>query len=131
MPAAVRQDIANIVVDAGDADDGLKILAAAQIDDLDIFDRVAASYAEIGKSAESIVFTDRALAAHDPRHPADHCMRMTRRAVLADPISRTPLIQDLAAYGAVAVCGRLYNELKCWHAKRCEPYLLSRGVKAD
>jgi hypothetical protein len=130
MPAAVRFDIANIVVDAGDADDAARVLASAQVDDVAIYDLVAASYAEVGKSQDALVFADRAIAAQQTRKPAEHCMRIARKAVISDPGSRMAAIQELAPF-ANGDCVRLHVELKCWHAKRCEQYLIAYGVKPE
>jgi hypothetical protein len=130
MPAAVRFDIANIVVDAGDADEAARVLALAQVDDVAIYDLVAASYAEVGKVPDAIVFGDRAIAAQQTRRPAEQCMRLARRAVLVDPGVRMATIQELAPYSNLE-CASLYVKLKCWHAKRCEPYLLAYGVKPE
>jgi hypothetical protein len=131
IPAAVRADVANIVVDAGTADDAQRILAGAQVDDLAIFDLVAASYAEIGKTDDSLVFTERGIAAHDARRPADHCMRLARKVLLVDPHARTPTLQALTLFEHVPACATVLHELKCWHAQVCEPYLLEHGVGPD
>jgi hypothetical protein len=128
MPAAVRTDIANIVVDTGDADQAQQLLAAARIDELDELDLIAASYAEIGKSEDAIVFADLAIDAHDPRRPADHCMRLARKIVLVRGASRSHVISQLGRFSRVASCVALYNELACWHQGFCDPYLLSHGV---
>ncbi len=130
MPAAVRLDIANIVVDAGDADDASRVLASARVDDVTIYDLVAATYVEIGKSDDALVFADRAIAAQQTRRPAEHCMRLARKAVISGPASRMPVIQELAPF-TNSDCARLHVELKCWHTKRCEAYLLAYGVKPE
>ena len=131
IPAAVRADIANIVVDAGSADDAQRILAGAQLDDLAIFDLIAASYAEVGRNDDSLVFTERGIAAHDARRPTDHCMRLARRVLLIDPHSRMASLHDLEPFEAVPACAIVLHELKCWHAQVCEPYLLEHGVSPD
>lgn len=128
MPAAVRLDIANIVVDAGDADDAAQILSAALVDDIAIFDIVAASYAEVGKAKDAVAFADRAVAAHQTRRPVEHCMRITRRVVLSEPSERAAWIHRLSPFEDNSFCVSKLNELNCWHAQLCEPYLLDRGV---
>ena len=130
MPAAVRTDIANIVVDAGDADEAARVLSSAQVDDVAIYDLVAASYAEVGKTVDALAFGDRAIAAQQTRRPADHCMRIARKALLTDPGTRMHVIHELASF-TNGDCTRLHAELKCWHAKQCNPYLLAYGVKPE
>ncbi|MBA3464920.1 MAG: hypothetical protein H0T46_33610 [Deltaproteobacteria bacterium] len=127
MPAAVRLDIANIVVDAGDSDDAAQILSAALVDDVAIFDIVAASFAEVGRTKDAIVFADRAIAAHDTRRPVEHCMRITRRVVLSEPGERSGWIHRLSPFEN-PFCQSKLNELNCWHAQLCAPYLLDQGV---
>lgn len=128
MPAAVRTDIANIVVDAGDADHAQALLSRAQVDDLAVYDLAAAGYVEVGKVQDAIALTDRSIAAHDARRPLDHCMRIARKVVLVDPGSRTPL---LLALGRLNRCEAPYRELLCWHKGHCDPYLVAHGVKPD
>ena len=128
MPAAVRTDIANIVVDAGDADHAQRLLSRAQVDDLAVFDLAAAGYVEVGKVQDALDLTHRAIAAHDARRPQDHCMRVARKVVLVDPDSRMPLIRGL---GLLQHCGSQYGELLCWHKKDCDLYLIAHGIAPD
>ncbi|MBL0218211.1 MAG: hypothetical protein IPQ07_30560 [Myxococcales bacterium] len=131
MPAAVRTDLANIVVDTGTADEALRLLAAARVDDLAIYDLVAASFIEVGRAPDALVFAERALAVNDQRRPVDHCMRLTRRAVLVDPAARMAAVQALSPFEGIPTCATLLHELKCWHAKACDQFLLEHGIAAD
>lgn len=128
MPAAVRTDIANIVVDGGDSTFAQDVLTRAQVDDLAVYDLAAAGYIEVGKVRDAIELGDRAIAAHDARRPADHCMRVARKIVLVDPGSRGPLIMGL---DRLPRCEVQYRELLCWHEKHCDPFLLAHGIKPE
>jgi hypothetical protein len=131
MPAAVRIDLANIVVDTGVGDEAESLLARAQVDDLAVLDLVAASFAEVGRTSDALIFAERALAVNDRKRPLDHCMRLTRRALLVNPGSRMRTIQDLASFEDVPGCAKLLHELKCWHAGICDQYLIEHGVSEE
>ncbi len=131
MPAAVRTDLTNIVVDSGSADEAQRLLTGARVDDLAIYDLVAASFAEVGRPADALVFADRALSANDRRRPADHCGRVARKVALIGPDARMMVIQTLAPFERIAGCASIFHELKCWHAQACDPYLLDHGVSPD
>lgn len=131
MPAAARADLANIVVDSGTADEAQRLLASARVDDLEIYDLVAASFAEIGRRTDALVFSERALAVNDRRRPVERCLRLTRKIVLLARGSRTSALQELARLDGNPACASLFRELACWHGRACAPYLLEHGVSHE
>ena len=106
---AVRRDIANIVVDAGAADISADLLARARIDDVEIYDLVSATYAEVGRTADARWFNGRALASSAS---AGRCERRAKEIVLSEPYLRGELIKRLQHEGT---CRVLAADLACWH----------------
>ena len=131
LPAAVRMDVANILVDAGSADDALRTLAGARIDDVAVLDRLAASYGEVGKLADAATLNSVAIGAYDQRRPADQCERITRRILMAAPEDRAKMVTDFDPYLANRSCSRLRNEVDCWAPRDCVGYLLDHGIAPD
>ncbi|CAN5922035.1 hypothetical protein BH11MYX3_BH11MYX3_30770 [soil metagenome] len=128
IPAAVRIDIANILVDGGDAEQAQNALMIANIDDLPVFDTIAASYAEVGKTADAMVVNNMAISAHDARRPVDHCERLTRRLLLVPEDVRFSFLADFEPYGNTPRCAELARELACWMKVSCSAFLLAHGV---
>lgn len=113
---AVRRDIANIVVDAGPSDVAEELLSRAQIDDLAIYDLIAATYAEVGRTSEARYFNGRAIAG-STAGTAGVCERHARDILLAPPDLRRELIGRLRL---VTTCRVLADDLTCWNnAKDC------------
>ncbi len=131
LPAAVRIDIANILVDAGDSDAALKTLARARIDDLAVLDTLAASYIEVGKVADAATLNTVAINAYDRRQPADQCERITRRILMAAPEDRARMIVDFDPHVANRACLHLRDEVDCWLSHDCVGYLLQHGIAPD
>ena len=131
LPAAVRNDVANILVDAGSADDALRTLAGAHIDDVTVLDRLAASYGEVGKVADAATLNSVAIGAYGHKRPADQCERITRRILMAAPADRANMVTDFDPYLANRSCSRLRNEIDCWASHDCVGYLLDHGIAPD
>ena len=128
IPAAVRDDVANILVDGGGADLAQASLAKARISDLVVYDTLAASYAEVGKLTDAITFNDVAIDAYDFKRPADHCHRLVRRILLSDPGEHTKYVKELSTFSGDPACAKLAHELECWHGDSCDPYLVDQGI---
>lgn len=127
IATAAQTDIANIVVDGGGADAAQRTLGRAQLHEIAMFDLIAASYLDIGKPDDAVVFNEAAIAAYAIQKPADHCHRLARRAILLTGAGRTSAILDLARY-ADRTCGQLMKELTCWSTGSCDDYFADRGV---
>ncbi|MBL0218212.1 MAG: hypothetical protein IPQ07_30565 [Myxococcales bacterium] len=127
VAAAARSDIANIVVDSGDAEAAQRTLAKAQIHELAMLDLIAASYLDIGKPDEASVFNDAAIASYAIQKPGEHCHRLARRAILLPAAERRSGIRQLERY-ADRTCGQLMNELTCWDTGSCDDYFVDHGV---
>ncbi|MEO7096209.1 MAG: hypothetical protein ABI175_23320 [Polyangiales bacterium] len=84
LPAAVRRDIANIIVDSGDSSLGQRILTTARVDEVAMYDLLSASYEEVGKAADAMVFNDLAIDAYTLSKAGDHCHRLAKRVVIAE-----------------------------------------------
>jgi hypothetical protein len=129
LPAAVRRDITNIVVDSGDAAYGQRLLARARFDEVAMFDLIAASYEEVGKTDNAMVFNDLAIDAYTMHKPGDHCRRLAKRVVTAvDPDERKVRIAMIGNASTDSTCQRLHNELQCWSGKSCVDYMADNGI---
>ena len=106
---AARRDIANIVVDAGAADISGDLLARARIDDVEIYDLVSATYAEVGRTDDARWFNGRAMASSST---GGRCERRAKEIVLSDPYQREELIKRLQLEGT---CRLVAADLACWH----------------
>lgn len=130
LPAAVRSDIANILVDAGDADQALRVLASARVSDVTVLDLLAASYIEVGKVRDGVQLNELAIGSYDFLHPADQCERLTRRLLLASVEERALAVPDYTPYVGNQSCMHLATETACWAKRDCIGYLITQGVPA-
>lgn len=128
LPAAVRIDIANILVDAGDADQAQRILAAAKIADLAVLDTLAASYIEVGRVRDGAMLNSVAIGSYDFQRPADQCERLTRRLLMARDTQRTLMVADYDPYLGNRGCALLAHEVACWLLRSCSDYLTDQGL---
>lgn len=130
LPAAVRRDVANILVDSGDAELAQRTLARARLHEVMMFDLISASYEEVGKTADSMVFNDLAIDAYTMTKPGDHCRRLAKRVVIAgDPDERKVRLEILERVSATdTTCRDLHHELKCWSGASCIEYMADHGI---
>ncbi len=129
LPAAVRRDIANIVVDSGDAADGQHTLAKARISEVPILDLISASYEEVGKVDDAMVFNDLAIDAYTMTKPGDHCRRLAKRVVIARKgDEREFRLKILADASPDTACQKLHHELACWSGDSCVEYMADHGI---
>jgi hypothetical protein len=136
IPAAVRGDLANILVEHGDANEAGHLLAKHKITDIEVFDNLAATYVELGKLEDAYVINELALARDNHANPAHRCRRLTRRYVLRPPppqlkavdVLKTRLIDVTDAKDAT--CARLDHEVECWlqPASQCRAYLADQKI---
>ena len=116
IPGAIRQDVANIVVDAGNADVAEDLLNRAHIDDVAVYDLVAATYVEVGRTDDALRFNNRAMAS-TARSGAGACERRAREILLAPEYARDDLIAHLEREHR---CPALAGDLACWsNTDRC------------
>jgi len=130
LPAAVRIDLANILVDAGDADQAQRTLAAAKIADLAVLDTLAASYIEVGRLGEGAMLNSIAIGSYDFQRPADQCERITRRLLMAGDSERTLMVADYDPFVGDRTCALLAHEVACWLLRSCSDYLTDQGLPA-
>ena len=130
IPQAVRFDIVNILADAGSADDAERMLARASIDDLAVYDLLAATYAEVSKLDDAREINERALAgggSHEVR-----CRRLLRRILLAGATPPMASIGELGSRGMAddPTCVRFDHAVSCQlHPGRdCTPYFADAGI---
>lgn len=144
MALAVREDLANILVQNGDADAAEKLLMKAKVEDIEIFDLLAASYFEIGKNADAHEINERAIDRQLKSSDAAKCHRYARRIILLHPSSRALYMTELDDLGNEAKrsankigtdpeCKHLDVELACWTlpAMHCRDYLIAQNLDAD
>jgi hypothetical protein len=144
MASAVREDLANILVQNGDANAAEKLLMKAKIDDIEIFDLLAASYFEVGKTADAHEINERAIDRQLRSSEAARCHRFARRVILAYPGSRGFYMKELEELGNVRKrtalnlatdpdCQLLDEQIQCWISPTdgCVRYFESQGVDAN
>ena len=131
LPAAVRRDIANIIVDSGDSAHAQRVLADARVDEVAMFDLISASYEEVGKTDDAMVFNDLAIDAYTMSKPGDHCHRLAKRVVIAegDNLERKVRLEILErAAPKDPTCQRLHHELLCWSGSSCVQHMADHGI---
>jgi len=133
IPQAVRIDIANIVVDFGDADAAEKLLTKHHLPDTDLLDMVAATYVEIGKLDDAAQINARAIESNAFASAAIQCRRLHRSIVLGNTRGIRQL--ELMAAGtpktpADETCAKLSHEISCWKRPEtdCGPYMTDEGL---
>ncbi len=141
MAPAIREDLANLLVQHGDADAAEKLLAKAKIEDIEIFDLLAASYFEVGRTADAHEINERAIDRQFGLSIAAQCHRFARRVILTSSSSRAYYMRELDALGDELArtqknlttepdCKELDAELSCWTspATGCAVYLQSQHL---
>ncbi len=130
---AVRQDVVNVLVQEGRADDATRLLSRHQIRDLEVLDLLAATYADMGKDADATEINELSILRDDVNR-GNRCRRQARRVVMAPEMYRSPVNRDVALFdepeGADRICDRLAAELACWlrPSDDCEKYFKIAGI---
>lgn len=132
LAPAVRLDLANILAEAGPAAEAEQILARAGIDDLEVDDLLAATYAEIGSPADAYELNERALAGDFGAQPAVRCARLARRIALVGLGRSTADVAEIEAYAKSGErgCARIDRELACLArpGNACTAYFSEVGI---
>jgi hypothetical protein len=141
MGQAIREDIANLLAQNGGADAAEKLLATAKIEDVEIFDLLAATYFELGKPADAYEINERAIDRQRASADAAKCHRFARRVLLTSPGSQSRFLAELDQLGAWdpgsarqlttdPVCDALDAKLHCsiWPRTECGAYLYTLGI---
>ncbi len=133
MPASVRRDIANIIVDSGDAAHGQRVLAMSRIDQVAMFDLISASYEEVGKTSDAVVFNDLAIDAYTMTKVGDHCHRLAKRVVIAADQDERKVRLNLLDNASTTdtTCRELLHELECWSGAYCGDYMTDHGIDPE
>jgi hypothetical protein len=127
---AVRRDLANILVDAGNAQMAHRALLNAKIDEIAVDDLLAASFADLNKRADADWFNDAALARTVQTITA-RCQRLARRVVIADKADRFSRLKELQPHIKYHDCKLLLHELTCWNGGSCTDYINEHGIDPE
>jgi hypothetical protein len=134
LTAALRQDLANILVDQG-GDRAEHWLSKHDIRDIQTLDLLAANFVELGSSHEAFTINRRAIDSDSYASAATQCRRLVRRIKLEQEVSWRPAIDELKTLGRQAkvpdpVCERLYNKVECSlaPASDCLRFLTDEGL---
>jgi hypothetical protein len=138
LSAAVRQDLANILVDSGSADAAEHYLSTHDIRDVELLDLLAANFVEIGKPEGALELNRRAMGV-DYRAPDEAtCRRLTRQIVLANDGEHAPAFEALSALATKPkvpdpLCVRLFHKVACWRTPgiACRLYLADEGLNGQ
>lgn len=134
LTAAVRQDLANILVATGDADKAEHYLSKHHIRDIDTLDLLAASYVEVGSPGDAFEINQRAIDSDDHATDATKCRRLVRRIVLGPrdaPLLAFETMQALVMNAKLPdpACERLHAKVKC-HVdhRQCRRFYLDEHI---
>ena len=141
MGHAIREDIANLLAQNGGANAAEKLLATAKVEDVEIFDLLAATYFELGKPVDAYEINERAIDRQRHSTDAAKCHRFARRVLLTEPTARAGFLAELDQLGdwdpgsarlvtTDPVCVALDVQLHCttWPRTGCCAYLYIQGV---
>jgi hypothetical protein len=131
MSAAVRVDLANIMVGHGDADKSEHLLEVHNIRDIEVVDLVAASYYEVGKLDDALTLNRRAIGMDATPLPPIHCRRLVRDIVLGG--DRAARMFELDRYATTLdepTCMAMLHAVRCWAAPgmACEDHFVDSGI---
>lgn len=124
---AVRIDIASIVVDHGPADLAMRTLARARISGVEVYDTVAAAYAEVDRTDDADRINDLAISASDRRDLTPRCRRLARGYVLAASDVETQRLTEMFDAG----CADMAKEVKCAKRQDCDAYIATLDLPPD
>ena len=137
----IRRDIADILVEHGEADRAEHVLNVNKIEDVEVFDMLAASYFEVGRTADAAEINERAIDRGRNGSEMRQCHRLARRVILKPPQARAMYLKDLDALGDTTrrttqkfptdpECARLDDEVACWvsPSDRCRGYLAAQNT---
>ncbi len=135
LTQAIRQDLANILVSSGDADQAEHHLSKHHIRDIEVIDLLAANYVEVGSPHDAAAIIRRAIDSDDHPTDATRCQRLVKRIATrseADPTEALDALTTLATRRKIAdpSCVRLNNKVACWQSpeRGCEPYFRDENI---
>ncbi|HEY5945059.1 MAG TPA: hypothetical protein VIV40_06185 [Kofleriaceae bacterium] len=136
LPSAVRHDLANILVDHGDADKAEHWLTKHHIRDIETLDLLAANYVEVGSRADAFAINRRAIDADDHASAATKCRRLVRRIVIGTEADTTFATEELKQFVKDVkvpdpTCLQLYNKVACWQAPESACFAYLRDEQID
>jgi hypothetical protein len=124
MRTAVRQDLANILVDQGSSEKAEHWLSKHDIRDVATLDLLAASYVELGLDGDAFAINRRAIDSDDYATAATKCKRLVKRIVLGydhEPELAAGQLKSMVVNTKAPdkTCQRLWNKVACWrdHSK--------------
>lgn len=127
MPAAIRCDIANLLVQQGDAEHAAHVLIANKLDRLEELDLLAASYFETSHFEDALAINQRALESAEKTTPTERCYRLARKVLLSNTSTRGMWLLDLDKaslnQSKQTECTRLDDELRCAVRMECEGFM--------
>jgi hypothetical protein len=139
MSAAVRIDIANILVDHGSVETAERLLNKHRLRDVALLDLLAANYAEVGSPSEAFTINRLAIDADYAATDATKCRRLVKRIAFAqeaNPMLALAELEDLArpikGQTRDPLCVRLQHKVACSQhpANACKQYLADENLDA-
>lgn len=132
MSAAIRVDLPNILADYGDADTAERFLNRHRIWNLEILDRLAATYVETGTTNDAIAINRLAMQSDDDASLASRCTRITRDIVLGgnrEELALAPLraLGEPRSGRGDPTCSELFHKVACWARVGCDPFYRDHG----
>jgi hypothetical protein len=135
MSPAVRIDVANILVDSGNADKAEHWIQRYHIDDPELLDTLAATYIEVGNERDAWTINRHVMDSDDTPSVETVCRRLVKHIVLSPEGERRAPASTLEKMVASAkvpntVCLELYRAVTCWMdpANDCRPYLMDQHI---
>lgn len=132
---AATIDIANILADAGSAEQAQRVLARVMVGDAELYDILAATYAEVGAIDAATVFND--LGLDRLGLPAERCHRLVKRSAIEGAHVSWITLNELERMAKVSAlgpadreCVRLHNMIECWQhpGAVCGAYFADVGI---
>lgn len=147
LASAIRVDLANLLV-SHDANSARVLVKKVGLEsEMDVLDRLAATYVEVGMLSGAREINELALANDPGKSPAKTCQRLTRRVLLDPDTYRTSMSAFTtkspvpgfaddptphlfgAKLNADPQCKELDAQLSCWMAKgNCAAWYRLRGI---
>jgi hypothetical protein len=131
---AVRQDLANIIVEHGDADKAEHWLSKHRIRDVATLDLLAANYVEVGSLGDAFVINRRVIDEDVRATDETKCMRLVKRIVIGhdhNPQLAVEALKDLAVKPKVPdpICERAWNKIVCWRdLEQCAEHFTDENI---
>jgi hypothetical protein len=127
MYEAIVNDAVNILADHGASDDVESILTRSGLLELEIVDRLAVAYQEVGRTADAFAMNDLATKLDRSGHREAECLRLVRARAFGVGSQKSDAVRKLVTIVAgrglpAAACNRLWSEVQCADEHQCELY---------